>query len=138
MLAPPLAAGAEGEDEESAGAVLAVAWPSTPTPPHPTPHNPQPIHSPCSAEGEDEEGAGAVLAVALRPPSGLDGGEDTSSTDEEVAAAPAAGAAGAARRHMGAPLRREVAALLLRLASKAQFAKVRGRASVRVCGCVSV
>lgn len=29
------------------------------------------------SEGEDEEGAGAVLAVALRPPSGLDGGEDT-------------------------------------------------------------
>jgi hypothetical protein len=65
----------------------------------------------------------AVLAAA-RPRSGLDG-EDSSSTDEEVATPPAAGARPAARRHLGARLRRATAVLLLRLAGKAQFAKVR-------------
>ncbi|KAL4431419.1 hypothetical protein ABPG75_006675 [Micractinium tetrahymenae] len=81
-------------------------------------------------EAEDEEGTGAILAAALRPPSGQNGGEDTSSTDDEVAAAPRAGAPPAARQHLGAALQREVAALLLRLASKAQFAKDKGSARV--------
>ena len=80
----------------------------------------------CSDAG-DEEGAGAVLAAVARPGSGL-AGDDTSSTDEEMAAVPRADAPPSARRHLSPALRRDVAALLLRLASKAQFAKV-GRAA---------
>lgn len=50
-----------------------------------------------------------------------------------AAVPPRTGAHPAARRHMGAPMRRAVAALLLRLAKKAQFAKVRQRGVSFAC-----
>ena len=55
-----------------------------------------------------------------------------------VALLPAAGARPAARRHMSPALRRAVAALLLRLAGKAQFAKARLCEAMRSAGsCVT-
>ncbi|KAI3424360.1 hypothetical protein D9Q98_009913 [Chlorella vulgaris] len=83
-----------------------------------------------SAEEEAAGGGGLSGLLPMLRAQSAQHTDDTSSTDEELAASPAAHAPPSARQHLAAPTRRAVAALLLRLAGKAQFAKDKGSARI--------